>query len=77
FTYIEVFNEGYGISEERIKEIHEMIQSEKQSSSLGLKNVYQRLKLYYGDAADLTIESELDEYTKVIMKMPFSTEGEL
>lgn len=77
FTFIEVFNEGYGISQDRINEIHEMIQSEKQSSSLGLKNVYQRLKLYYGDEADLTIESELDEYTKVIMKMPFSTEGEL
>jgi two-component system, sensor histidine kinase YesM len=77
FTYIEVFNEGYGMSHERIKEIHDMIQSEKQSSSLGLKNVYQRLKLYYGDEADLFIESELDEYTKVIMKMPFSMEGEL
>jgi len=77
FTYIEVFNEGYGMSQERIKEIHDMIQSEKQSSSLGLKNVYQRLKLYYGDEADLYIESELDEYTKVIMKMPFSMEGEL
>lgn len=77
FTYIEVFNEGYGISQERIKEIHEMIQSDKQSSSLGLKNVYQRLKLYYGDEADLSIESELDEYTKVIMKMPFNMEGEL
>ncbi len=77
FTYIEVFNEGYGISQDRIHEIHEMIQSDKQSSSLGLKNVYQRLKLYYGDEADLSIESELDEYTKVIMKMPISTEGEL
>ena len=77
FTYIEVFNEGYGISQERIDDIHKMMQSEKQSSSLGLKNVYQRLKLYYGDEADLTIESELDEYTKVIMKMPISTEGEL
>jgi two-component system sensor histidine kinase YesM len=54
-----------------------MMQSDKQSSSLGLKNVYQRLKLYYGDEADLRIESELDEYTKVIMKMPLSTEGEL
>ncbi len=77
FTYIEVFNEGYGISADRIQEIHDMMQSDKQSSSLGLKNVYQRLKLYYGDAANLSLESELDEYTKVIMKMPFSTEGEL
>lgn len=70
FTYVEVFNEGYGISAEKIDEIKAIIQSQKESSSMGLKNVYQRLKLYYGDEADLYFESELDEYTKVIMKMP-------
>ena len=70
FTYVEVFNEGYGISHEKINEIKAIIQSQKESSSMGLKNVYQRLKLYYGDEADLYFESELDEYTKVIMKMP-------
>ena len=70
FTYVEVFNEGYGISHEKINEIKAIIQSQKESSSMGLKNVYQRLKLYYGEEADLYFESELDEYTKVIMKMP-------
>jgi len=30
------------------------------------------LKLYYGAQADLIIESELDEYTKVIMKIPIN-----
>jgi two-component system sensor histidine kinase YesM len=70
FTYVEVFNEGYGISQDKIDEIKAVIQSQKESSSMGLKNVYQRLKLYYGEEADLYFESELDEYTKVIMKMP-------
>jgi len=78
FLYIEVFNEGYGISQERIQEIHEMIASADQNtSSMGLKNVYQRLKLYYGNEADLILESEMDEYTKVIMKMPFGKEESL
>jgi len=77
FFYIEVFNEGYGISKERIQEIHTMIQSNQNTSSMGLKNVYQRLKLYYGDQADLILESELDEYTKVIMKMPLGMEESL
>jgi len=77
FLYIEVFNEGYGISKERIQEIHTMIQSNQNTSSMGLKNVYQRLKLYYGDQADLILESELDEYTKVIMKMPLGMEDTL
>jgi two-component system, sensor histidine kinase YesM len=77
FLYIEVFNEGYGISKERIQEIHTMIQFNQNTSSMGLKNVYQRLKLYYGDEADLILESELDEYTKVIMKMPLGMEESL
>jgi two-component system sensor histidine kinase YesM len=78
FLYIEVFNEGYGISQERIQEIHAMFASSDQStSSMGLKNVYQRLKLYYGNEADLILESEMDEYTKVIMKMPFGKEESL
>lgn len=76
-TYIEVFNEGYGIPQERIDHIHKMMRTEAQSSSMGLKNVYQRLKLYYGDEADLTIESVLDEYTKVIMKLPYDKETTL
>ena len=74
FTYLEVFNEGYGISQDKIDEIKAVIQSQKESSSMGLKNVYQRLKLYYGEEADLYFESELDEYTKVIMKMPMEEE---
>jgi len=78
FLYIEVFNEGYGISQERINEIHAMMASgDQNTSSMGLKNVYQRLKLYYGNDADLILESEMDEYTKVIMKMPFGKEESL
>ncbi len=77
FLYIEVFNEGYGISKERIQEIHTMIASDQKTSSMGLKNVYQRLKLSFGNDADLILESELDEYTKVIMKMPIGKEESL
>lgn len=72
FIYIEVFNEGYGINQQKIDEIMEMLHQEKESTSMGLKNVYQRLKLYYGPNADLIIESELDEYTKVSMKIPLN-----
>ncbi|KAF0226714.1 MAG: two-component system sensor histidine kinase YesM [Erysipelotrichaceae bacterium] len=77
FLYIEIFNEGYGISKERINEIHTMIASDQKTNSMGLKNVYQRLKLSFGNDADLILESELDEYTKVIMKMPIGKEESL
>ncbi len=70
--YLEVYNQGYGMTESKMKEIYDMIRSEKASGSMGLKNVYQRLKLYFGDQADLIFESELDVYTKVILKLPLT-----
>jgi two-component system, sensor histidine kinase YesM len=76
-TVVEVYNEGYGIDKQRIDEIHRMIHGEQESTSMGLKNVYQRLKLYYGNKSDLFIESELDEYTKVTMIIPITEESAL
>lgn len=76
-TVIEIYNEGYGIDKQRIDEIHRMIHGEQESTSMGLKNVYQRLKLYYGNKSDLFIESELDAYTKVTMIIPIGEESAL
>lgn len=76
YLYIEVYNQGYGITANKIADIYKMIQSEQATGSMGLKNVYQRLKLYFGDKADLILESELDSYTKVILKLPIN-QGEL
>lgn len=70
--YLEVYNQGYGMTENKIQEIYDMIRSPKASGSMGLKNVYQRLKLYFNDQADLIFESELDVYTKVILKLPLT-----
>jgi two-component system, sensor histidine kinase YesM len=68
--YVQVFNQGFGISQSKIDDLYHMIKSTETSSSLGLKNVYQRLKLYFGDHADLIIESELDVFTTVTLKIP-------
>ena len=74
FLYLEVYNQGFGISPNKIKEILDSIQSAQPSGSLGLKNVYQRVKLYYGASADVLIESEMDVYTKVSLKLPIIKE---
>jgi two-component system, sensor histidine kinase YesM len=42
------------------------------TQSVGLKNVYQRMKLYYGPQAHLRIESDMDEYTNVILIFPLN-----
>jgi len=70
FIYLEVTNEGYGISQERIAEIYKMMKHKESTKSVGLKNIYERLQLYYGKQADVIIESEMDVETKVTLKMP-------
>jgi two-component system sensor histidine kinase YesM len=62
FVNFEVSNNGYGLTKQKIEEIYEKIASDNHES-VGLKNVVQRLKLYYGPTADIEITSELDKNT--------------
>jgi len=66
----EVEDDGYGITDEKINELYQNIKIETKSNSVGLRSVYQRLKLYYGDEADFFIESELDVKTIVRFEIP-------
>lgn len=71
---VSVSNEGYGLTDERIQEIYDTLTNKVKTKSIGLKNVYQRLKLYYGDSADLIISSVPDEETTVTMIFPIVKE---
>ncbi len=66
----EVENNGYGLTDSQIEGIYENMKSEINNTSIGLKNVYQRLKLYYGKMANLEIISELDEKTIIKLTYP-------
>lgn len=81
---VEIIDNGMGISQERLKIVREMIQldhdeflemnetaSDYNGHGVGLRNVYQRLHLHYGDQSDLTIESKVGEYTKVTLTIPY------
>ena len=70
FIYYVVEDNGYGIRQEKIDELYERMHNNEVTNSVGIKNVYQRLKLYYGAEAEIFIESELDEYTRFIIKTP-------
>ena len=70
YLVFEVENTGYGITEERIEEIMKTIKDPDRQEGVGLSNVYQRLKIYYGEKADLLMESELDEMTRVSLLLP-------
>lgn len=70
--YVTVTDNGIGISPENIKNIltDTARVTKSNMSGIGLPNVDRRLKLVYGEDYGLTIESEVDRYTKVTISLP-------
>ena len=70
--YLSVADNGLGMTEDKV----EMILTGKSSSGngrgsgIGVKNVNERIKLYFGEAYGLSIDSEPDEGTKVTIHLP-------
>ena len=54
----------------KVQDIYASFVDKNAYNGVGLKNVYQRLKIYFGDKADVRIDSELDEGTTVTLKIP-------
>jgi len=74
-VYFEVENSGYGLTEEKIREMEEMMRGVRPGSSVGLRNVYQRLKLYYGEEAEVKVSSVIDESTTITLVIPAERPG--
>ena len=71
----EVCNGGYGLTPQRIDAIRKTMTGAAGGAGVGLRNVYRRLKLYYGEGADVQIDSVMDQRTCVRLIIP-TTEGE-
>jgi two-component system sensor histidine kinase YesM len=67
---LEVEDDGYGMTEELIESVYDNLTNKKLHNSIGLKNVYQRLRIYYGEEVEFKIISELDEKTIVRLVIP-------
>ena len=52
------------------KQVRGIIEANSDESCIGIKNVNDRIKIYFGKEYGLSIESELDEGTTVIIRMP-------
>jgi two-component system sensor histidine kinase YesM len=76
FQVFRVRNTGYGITDTKIREMYETMKGNSGHPSVGIRNVYQRLKLYYGDAADILVESVPDEETTVTLLIPLEFHSE-
>lgn len=70
---ITVSDNGIGMTEEQCKAILKKERSD--SSGIGVKNVNDRLKIYFGEKYGITVESELDVGTTVTVRIP-KKEGE-
>ncbi len=63
-----VEDNGVGMTEEQCRKV--LSKGRSDSGGIGVKNVDDRLKIYFGEKYGIQIESELDVGTKVTVRMP-------
>ena len=69
----EITDDGAGMTIEQLVEIKEVLKNNKHSNdkrSMGLSNINERLRLYFGDAYSIDIISSSDIGTKVVIIIP-------
>ncbi len=67
FCYISICDNGPGIPENKMKELFSC-----ETDHIGVKNVYERLTLSYGEENGLTIESRLNVGTRALIRIPIA-----
>lgn len=67
-----VADNGLGMSEEKVRNLlsKEMSSGSKRGSGIGVKNVNERIKIYFGNRYGLEILSEPDEGTTIRIRLP-------
>lgn len=77
---LEVEDNGCGIEEEKLKKMwykmkRQSLHHSQNKQSIGLANIYHRLRLFYGENAEFLIESELNKGTRVKIIVPDKVSG--
>ena len=75
--YFTITDNGLGMSEDMVEALlsKDFVPSKK-GSGIGVKNVNERIKLYFGNEYGLKVESEPDEGTKITIHLPAVVYGE-
>lgn len=79
YIILEIKDTGIGIKKEELQALNDMFNNnsgEKKLESYGLRNVNERIKIFFGCQYGLTIDSKYGIGTKVQVKIPKSLEGE-
>lgn len=81
-----VRDDGCGMPADRVAQLNRSIAAEapqppgtaasredagQEGGGIGLRNVHQRIQLYYGKEYGLTVESEEGAYTRVVIRIPY------
>lgn len=69
---LEFCDNGRGIDSDKLEKIRLSFAEERyvgEDNSIGLKNLHYRLKTFYGDRAEMRIESEVMKYTKITIEI--------
>lgn len=74
---IEIIDLGQGMSKERVEKLQKKILGEIEieggsGNGIGLKNVQDRIQILFGHEYGITVISEINHYTKIIMKLPMT-----
>lgn len=73
---LQVEDDGIGMNEITLKTLHASLNKCDSTEHIGLKNVNQRIKLYYGDTYGVNITSQLGKGSSVTLTLPFLEELE-
>ncbi len=68
YLIITVLDNGYGIPEKTLSKLNDI---KNYDGSYGIKNVFTRIFLEYGEKSEIKFESTVNEYTKVTLKIPY------
>jgi len=69
---LEVRDNGQGMSEDKLREVNRILQSQNNTTShIGLYNVHRRLVLLYGEDSGIHISSAQDQGTCVTLTIPY------
>lgn len=71
YIIIEISDNGVGISSKRLDAIKNGNNSSNDAVGLGIQNVQDRLKYYFGSEFGISFQSTLNSGTQVYMKIPF------
>jgi two-component system, sensor histidine kinase YesM len=71
---LKVIDDGVGMSSEREKAVMFGKDENEEPVGYGLRNVHERIKLYFGEEYGLHIDSEPGQGTQVTLQLPFESE---